>query len=318
MYGQNQNSNSFIDTNGRSCNSGYCANSGNNGYSMNPSYPGGNNGMYGMNGNRGNYYPAGNNGYSYPARNNGYNYPAVNRGNSCPNGNRGTSSSCPNNNGYNYPSGNNGYSYPVGNNGYNYPAGNNGYYNPSVNRGNTCPNGNCMTTTEPVATTTGPVATTTEPVANPSSSGVTSYQLCSDGECHRGGDGNIITITNYANAKDPTYDQLIAFLKADKTDEHPYTSNYICTEFAKTLHDNAEKNGIKCAFIGCDFSDKYIGHAFNMFKTTDRGIVYIDNTGIPSGSTYEDKILSVEVGKPLTGRYLFKAGSPGEQLQPSL
>lgn len=181
-----------------------------------------------------------------------------------------------------------------------YPNGDNGTtiqpdYNPQY------PNGNSETTNEPSNKT--------------SSNGITTYKLCSDGECHTGGDGSVITITNYDNAKDPTYDQLFTFLKEDKTDEHRYIMNqFICTEFAKNVHDNAEKNGIKCAFIGCDFKEGGIGHAFNMFNTTDRGIVYIDCTGTPQGSTYEDKILDCAVGKPLTSHYLFKDDSTGNAM----
>ena len=51
-----------------------------------------------------------------------------------------------------------------------------------------------------------------------------------------------------------------------------------------------------------------------MFDTTDKGIVYIDDTGVPGGSTYEDKIMNCVVGLPLAEKYLFKGGSPGESM----
>jgi hypothetical protein len=228
-----------------------------------------------------------------------YNMDGIRR-NDCSNGNCGTPSQCPN--------------------------GNCG--TPSQ-----CPNGNCGTTTKsidtttkpidtttkpidtttkPIDTTTKPIDTTTEPVSNPSSNGVTTYTVCTDNNCHVGSDGSVVKITNYDNAINPSYGQLLTFLEADKTEEHPYIDGqYICVDFAKTLHDNAERSGIKAAFIGCDFSDKSIGHAFNMFNTTDKGIVYIDDTGVPGSSTYEDKILNVAVGQPLTDQYLFKDGSLG-------
>jgi hypothetical protein len=155
----------------------------------------------------------------------------------------------------------------------------------------------------------------TESISNPSLNGVTTYTVCTDNNCHVGSDGSVVKITNYDNATDPSYDQLLTFLKADKNDEHPYIDGqYICVHFAKTLHDTAEKSGIKAAFIGCDFSDNSIGHAFNMFNTTDKGIVYIDDTGVPGGSTYEDKILNVAVGQSLTGQYLFKEESTGRSM----
>ena len=190
-----------------------------------------------------------------------------------------------NNNPYNYQTGN-GYS-EYNNHGTNGLDVNNA--NPDVNNGSA-----------------------TEPISNLSSNGVTTYTVCVDNNCNVGSDGSVVKITNNDNATDPSYDQLLTFLKADKTDEHPYIDGqYICVDFAKTLHDNAERSGIKAAFIGCDFSGNSIGHAFNMFNTTDKGIVYIDDTGVPGGSTYEDKILNAAVGQALTGQYLFKEGSTG-------
>jgi len=157
-----------------------------------------------------------------------------------------------------------------------------------------CPNGDC--------------GTTTEPVDNPSSNGITTYKLCSENVCHVGGDGSVLTLTNYDNATDPTYDQLLTFLKTDLTDEKAYTSEYVCSDFARTLHNNAESNGIKNALVGCDFTQG-VGHAFNQFNTTDKGIVYIDCTGIPGGSTYQDKTVNCAVGQPLTSQYLFRDGN---------
>jgi hypothetical protein len=128
-----------------------------------------------------------------------------------------------------------------------------------------------------------------------------------DYEC--GGDDHYITLTNYANAKNPTYARLLSFLKEDKTDEKPYTDTYVCADFAETLHNNAEKKGIKCAWVGCDFKEGGDGHAFNMFETTDKGKIFIDDTGDDGVTKYEDSIMNVKVGKFLTEKYLFKTGS---------
>jgi hypothetical protein len=133
----------------------------------------------------------------------------------------------------------------------------------------------------------------------------TTVKLCSDNVCTVGGDGQVLELINYNNAINPTYDQLLSFLKEDKTDEKPYTSTYVCSDFAKDLHDNAEKAGIKAGWVGSDSAD----HAFNVFKTTDSGTVYIDCTGVPGGDTLQDKKLNVEKGQPLTGEYLFRSGS---------
>jgi hypothetical protein len=136
------------------------------------------------------------------------------------------------------------------------------------------------------------------------------YKLCSQNVCIVGGNGKTLTLTNYDTAKNPTYAQLMTFLKADKTDQARYNPDYVCSDFARTLHNNAEKAGIKNAWIGCDFQ-RGIGHAFNRFDTTDKGTVYIDCTGVPRGSTYQDKQLNVKVGYPLTGKYLFRSGYMG-------
>jgi hypothetical protein len=230
-----------------------------------------------------------------------------NCGNNCQNGN--CDNNCQNGNcGNDCQNGNCGNDCQNGNSVTPFPYPNDESITPSA-----YPNGDSGTTIQPDYNPqypNGDSGTTNEPLNETSSNGITTYKLCSDGECHTGADGSVITITNYDNAKDPTYDQLLTFLKEDKTDEHRYIMNqFICTEFAKNVHDNAEKNGIKCAFIGCDFKEGGIGHAFNMFNTTDRGIVYMDCTGTPQGSTYEDKILDCAVGKPLTSHYLFKDGS---------
>jgi len=38
---------------------------------------------------------------------------------------------------------------------------------------------------------------------------------------------------------------------------------------------------------------KRIRHAFNMFNTIDKDVVYIDCTGVPSPSENQDKMLTV-------------------------
>ena len=142
-----------------------------------------------------------------------------------------------------------------------------------------------------------------------SGNGITSYHPCDGNICEVLATGQKITLTNYENATNPTYDQLLTFVKADKTDEKAYTSSYVCSGFAQDLHNNAEKAGIKCALVGCEFT-RGEGHAFNEIQTTDKGIVYIDCTGVPVPSGNQDKVLSVTVGEPLTGTYLLKSGLP--------
>jgi hypothetical protein len=122
--------------------------------------------------------------------------------------------------------------------------------------------------------------------------------------------GQNIVITNYENAEDPSFKTLLEFLSEDATENKDYVYPvYTCGDFASHLHDEAEKRGIKCGVVGVKFNtslkenisvnlksksnypppyssyDACRGHAFNAFNTTDRGMVYVDSTGI----TVEEK-----------------------------
>jgi hypothetical protein len=147
-----------------------------------------------------------------------------------------------------------------------------------------------------------------------------------------------IVLENNKNAVDPSYNQLLAFLKSDKTDEYPYTyvidaiSSYsgtpeskvdlttikeilddtkqpniprICGDFAETLHNNAEKAGIKSAIVIIKLGST--GHALNAFYTMDSGTIYIDDTGVTGyGPSNCDKIIDVlKVGSNYVPRSLF-------------
>jgi len=92
------------------------------------------------------------------------------------------------------------------------------------------------------------------------------------------GNGSPITLIDYPTASNPTWEQLLSFLAKDTTDEKPYSNVYVCADFAEELHNNAEKAGIKAAYIVLDFN---VGdsHAINAFQTLDKGLVYVDCTG---------------------------------------
>ena len=55
-------------------------------------------------------------------------------------------------------------------------------------------------------------------------------------------------------AKDCSYEDLMVFLRTDKTDQLNLSANEkslnSCEFYALTLHDNAEKIGIRCGFTG--------------------------------------------------------------------
>jgi len=113
------------------------------------------------------------------------------------------------------------------------------------------------------------------------------------------GDQSIILEEN-TSAIDVTWDELILFLEEDITDKYIYDlSSYVCSGYAEDLHNNAEAVGIRAAFVYIAFEDNPIGHVFNAFNTTDRGLVFIDSTN--SHPQYwgltGDKVAYVQIGK---------------------
>jgi len=104
-----------------------------------------------------------------------------------------------------------------------------------------------------------------------------------NGAIEIGGNGKPIELINNPNATNPTYAELIAFIKADFTDTNDYLAGgvggYVCADFAEDVHNNAEAAGIRAAWVSIDFGRDDEGHACNAFEATDRGLVYIDCTG---------------------------------------
>lgn len=152
-----------------------------------------------------------------------------------------------------------------------------------------------------------------------------------------------VILINNQNAKNPTYSELVNFLLSNKTDEFPYQLSLVpirfyygqaedninlahiqdiidgkaqpspprvCADFAERLHNEAEIAGIRCGYVVID----NLSHALNVFETTDRGLVFIDDTGkssdfrtftiaLPTSVTFGepkswDKVAYLEVGKP--------------------
>ncbi len=91
-------------------------------------------------------------------------------------------------------------------------------------------------------------------------------------------------LKNNPGATDVPWSELISFLLEDKTDRNPYiTDDYTCGEFAEDLHNNAEMNGIRAAWAVIQWEDGSPPHAINAFMTTDKGLVYIDVSGVKEG-----------------------------------
>jgi hypothetical protein len=97
---------------------------------------------------------------------------------------------------------------------------------------------------------------------------------------YRGGRPQGVFLEDNIAAVNPTWRQLVDFLETDLTDTHYYIpSSYTCAEFAETLHNAAEKAGIRSAFVGVDFGDDILKHALNGFYTIDQGWVFINSMG---------------------------------------
>lgn len=102
---------------------------------------------------------------------------------------------------------------------------------------------------------------------------------------------NVILNENAA-AAEPTYLQLMNFLARDDTEFHEYVLNeYDCSQYSEDLFNRAEAAGIKSGYVILRFSNGTYGHALNVFRTSDSGLVYVDSTKAP------DKIARVELDK---------------------
>jgi len=114
-------------------------------------------------------------------------------------------------------------------------------------------------------------------------------------------------IVNYETASNPTWAWLLDFLRNDRTDEKAYVPGVcMCGDFARDLHNNAERAGIRAAFVVIELVGA--DHALNAFKTTDRGLVFIDCTGLVAwepGPSNCDKLVDVRLGKRYVPKSLF-------------
>jgi len=75
--------------------------------------------------------------------------------------------------------------------------------------------------------------------------------------------------------KDPTYEQAVTFLSKDRTDKNEYVEDtYVCSHFARDVCNNAEEEGLRCAFVVLCYPEE--GHAIIAFNTIDEGLVYYE------------------------------------------
>jgi hypothetical protein len=143
--------------------------------------------------------------------------------------------------------------------------------------------------------------------------GETEYEYISCGaNCYYvGGDGHLIELVNNPDAKNPTWEELKNFLVVDHTDNQSYVDgSFVCADSAEMLHNNAEKAGIRAAYVHIVLSDGVL-HANNAFNTTDEGLVYIDDTGIGdtalirNSGCCRDKRVAVSIGSEYIAESIF-------------
>lgn len=73
-----------------------------------------------------------------------------------------------------------------------------------------------------------------------------------------------------------TYQQVMDWLRKDKTDAVPYgDNNFTCVDYSAQVKSNAELDNIRCGFMYIWNLDG-TAHAIVVFDTTDRGFVYVE------------------------------------------
>lgn len=121
-------------------------------------------------------------------------------------------------------------------------------------------------------------------------------------------DGHIMTLKNNPDAERPTYEQVINFIEEDETDEIPYDiETFHCVDYAETLHNNAERSGIKCGVVDVVYRKEYnkdtgkydtYGHECNVFRLKDGSKLYVD-------CTQSDFISTVVIGEVYSAENIY-------------
>jgi hypothetical protein len=94
---------------------------------------------------------------------------------------------------------------------------------------------------------------------------------------------------NRYNLHNPTYQEMLDFIAADKTNEHAYSEeNFVCVDFSHEINNNAEEQGLRCAVVDI-FYPEGKGHTIIAFDTIDKGLQFIE--------PQFDRQVKLEVGK---------------------
>lgn len=76
--------------------------------------------------------------------------------------------------------------------------------------------------------------------------------------------------------QNPTYQEMKAFVDQDTTNSNKYEPDeYVCTDFAAAINNNADSKGIRCAIVDIFYPEGY-GHTIVAFETTDRGLIFVE------------------------------------------
>jgi hypothetical protein len=115
------------------------------------------------------------------------------------------------------------------------------------------------------------------------------YLINENGFFEGDADGDKLKIHNNRRALNPTYEGLMDFLKRNTIDERDYEyPTYTCGNFATDLHDAAEKEFIRAGIVVIRSEENDFAHTLNMFKTVDKGYIFIDCTSDGSKNGAED------------------------------
>lgn len=101
----------------------------------------------------------------------------------------------------------------------------------------------------------------------------------------------------------PSYQEMLDFIAADKTNENKYSEEeFVCVDFSHEFNNNAEAQGIRCAVIDI-FYPEGKGHTIVAFDTTDKGLQLIE--------PQFDHFVKLEVGKSYSQANDYKS-PPGD------
>ena len=89
---------------------------------------------------------------------------------------------------------------------------------------------------------------------------------------------------------DPLYWEARNFLYNDSTSKKPYNeTTFNSANYAQEVNNNAEKMGIRCAYVRVNFSDSEQSHALIAFNSTDQGLKFFE--------PQTDERVNLQIGK---------------------